>query len=195
MRYFTLTDILRAILCSSFLGFIMGGIYKSLSTLIFCIYRLLTVIFAVFKSRSILSLREQASIKPHSTGGGKNAYDFVFFIVFGVSYILLCYIALDGVHRLYVLLPAILTFFVSKCTLGSIFEKAVFGLYALAYFITFNLLFVFSYPLRIVIRYLQRLLSVPAKRVIGWGSAVTNKKLIKKKQRQIKAFFKSASLI
>ena len=194
MKYFSLFDVLRAILRSSLLGFIMGGIYNSLSTIIACTCKLFGVGVYAIRSSSLSDWHK--AFKPQEwRSSSKNAYDFVFFACFGVMHIMLCYLSMDGVLRLYILIPSVITFFVSKNTVGAIFKKVIIGIYTLVYRILFFLLYVLTYPLRILGCAIITLFSPLLKRIIYIIHKTNKKLLMRKKERQIVSYFKSATKI
>ena len=194
MKYFSFDDILYALLSSSLLGFIMGGVYGSLSTIISCTRKLLGVGVAAMRSPSLSDCRK-ASILQEGHSGSRNVYDFIFFACFGATHILLCYLTMDGVLRLYILVPSIITFIVSKNTVGAIFERLFICLYTVVYRISFTLLYLLTYPLRLICRGITLMLSPLYTRIVRITIKIKNNLLIRQKKRQIRLFFKSASKI
>ncbi len=196
MRYFALADVARAVLFSSLLGFLMGCVYNSLSTLISCTYRLITICFDVLRSHSIKQCVKHYPPENTAVSNVKRSiYDLLFFVGCGIEYIILCYLTLDGVHRLYVLVPTVVAFFISKNTLGAIFEKLICFAYTAIYRGLFCVLYLLTYPLKVVCRLVYKLLTKPLGRLISFLKRRTDALQMRKKQRQIQDFFKSAPLI
>ncbi len=196
MRYFSITEVVRAIIGSSFLGFLMGGLYNSLSTLISCTCRLLGVWITVLRSHSISNCKECTIQKKEAASvARKSVYDLMFFVVFGVLYVFLCYLTLDGAHRFYVLIPLIIVFFLSKQTLGVVFEKIILIIYNVVYRAVFFVLYVLTFPLRIVYRLTYKLLERPFKCAFKFLEHVVSAIHIRKKQKQIYKYFKSSPTI
>ena len=196
MKYFNVIESIRAIICSSFLGFFMGGLYNSLSTLISCIRRLLFVWITVLRSHSVSDFKK-STVRNDGKASAvrKNVYDLIFFTVFGVLYIFLCYLLLDGVHRFYVLIPLIVVFIISKQTLGIIFEKIILFAYNLLYPVAFLMLYVLAFPLRKAYRLAYKLFERPIKYALNLLKGIVSAIRIQKKQKQIFKYFKSTPTI
>ena len=194
MKYFSFSDIIYALLCSSALGFIMGGIYNSLSALTGCVRKLLCVGIDAVRSPSISHCKSRSSLNKRQ-GASVNVYDFVFFLSFGAMHILLCYLTMDGVQRLYILIPSIITFIVSKNTVGAAFEKIIIWIYTPVYRILFILLFVITYPLRLIVCGMKILLTPLFKRIVLLINKTRINSLHRKNKRQIQRFFDSAAKI
>ena len=196
MKYFNVIESIRAIICSSFLGFFMGGLYNSLSTLISCIRRLLFVWITVLRSHSFSDFKK-STVRNDGKASAvrKNVYDLIFFTVFGVLYIFLCYLTLDGVHRFYVLIPLIVVFIISKQTLGIIFEKIILFAYNLLYRVAFLMLYVLTFPLRKAYRLAYKLFERPIKYALNLLKGIVSAIRIQKKQKQIFKYFKSTPTI
>ena len=196
MRYFSITVIVRAIISSTFLGFTMGGLYNSLSTLISCTVKLLGVWITVLRANSVSELKKRTVKKQSAVSAvRKNVYDLIFFIVFGVLYVFLCYITLDGAHRLYVLIPLIAVFFISKQTLGIVFEKIILYIYNAVYSLLFLILYALTLPLRITCRPVYKLIERPIKYALKLLNRAIVAMRIRKKQKQIFKYFKSSPTI
>ena len=196
MKYFNVIESIRAIICSSFLGFFMGGLYNSLSTLISCTRRLLFVWITVLRSHSVSDFKK-STVRNDGKASAvrKNVYDLIFFTVFGVLYIFLCYLLLDGVHRFYVLIPLIVVFIISKQTLGIIFEKIILFAYNLLYPVAFLMLYVLAFPLRKAYRLAYKLFERPIKYALNLLKGIVSAIRIQKKQKQIFKYFKSTPTI
>ena len=194
MKYFSFFDIIRAILRSTLLGLIMGGIYASLSTIISCTCKLFGVGVAATRAPTISDCRMALTLRQRRSNS-QNVYDFVFFACFGAIHILLCYLSMDGVLRLYVLIPSIITFIVSKNTIGAVFEKIIVRIYASLYRILFMLLFVVTYPLRLFACGIKILLLPLFIRIVLIINKTRINSLHRKNKRQIQRFFDSAAEI
>ena len=192
MRYFTFSEISRALICSSILGLLAGGIYNSLSTLFSCVYRLLSLGRAVIRSTSVSQCRVHASIDNEHSVLAMGVFDFIFFTVLGCAHILFCYLTMDGIFRFYILITSIIAFFVSKKIFGAIFEAVIVRIYTAIYCMSFAVVFVLTYPLRLIWRLTKRIFSAPIKRAEKVITTLIISRLIAKKQKQIFIFFKSA---
>jgi hypothetical protein len=194
MKYFSFSDFAYALMCSSTLGLIMGGIYNSLSTIIASICKLLWVGIDALISPTI-SRPRAITESPVGRNAMANVYDFVFFLTFGAAHILLCYITMDGVQRIYIIIPSIITFIVSKNTLGALFEKIFIGIYTPVYRILFTLLYLLTYPLKLLYRGMKILLLPLFKRIALFIEKTRINTLLRKKKRQLRIFFNSATKI
>ena len=192
MRYFSAYEILRAIACSSILGAIAGCVYSALSTLFSCIWRLLCIVLTVFSSTKPNQCIAHASLSKRHSGIASLIFDIIFFVGYGVAHILACYVTMDGIPRIYVIIPSIAIFFVSKNTMGEMFERLIVCLYTAIYCIAFVAVFLITYPLRILWRISKRLMTPPILYTVHLIVTLLNERLMKKKEKQIRAFFASA---
>ncbi len=195
MRYFSIQDVLGAIFSSSLLGLFAGGLYNSLSTLISCISGLLGILVRVLRSDSINCANSTVQHTTAVSAARKNVFDFIFFFATGGLYLLLCYLTLDGIHRFYVLLALIITFFISKKTLGVVFENIILFVYKIMYSIAFYIIYVLTYPLRIAFKLLRSVLRRPLMCALSLFHSFVFALHIAYKRRQIRRYFKSTPLI
>lgn len=195
MRYFDIHDICDAIFSSSLLGIFAGGLYSSLSTLISCILGLFGVLVRALRSNSIRCAKNAVRSRTAISSIRRNVYDFIFFVIVGILYVFLSYLTLDGIHRLYVLLALIFAFFISKRTLGVVFENIILSVYKVVYSILFCLTYVITYPLHLIYRLLFNLLKRPFAYAVTLFRSCAFKLRIARKQRQIRRYFKSTPLI
>lgn len=195
MRYFDVYDICAAIFASSILGIFAGGIYRSLSTLISCTFGLFGIFPRALRSNSIRFTKNVARNHIAISSFRRNVYDFLFFVIVGIFYVFLSYLTLDGIHRLYVLFALIITFFISKKTLGVVFENLILLVYKVVYSILFCFAYVTTYPLRLIYRLLFNLLKRPFAYFLALLNCCAFKLRIAHKQRQIHRYFKSTPSI
>ena len=195
MRYFDVYDICAAIFASSILGIFAGGIYRSLSTLISCTFGLFGILPCALRSNSIRFTKNVARNHIAISSFRRNVYDFLFFVIVGIFYVFLSYLTLDGIHRLYVLFALIITFFISKKTLGVVFENLILLVYKVVYSILFCFTYVTTYPLRLIYRLLFNLLKWPFAHSVALLNCCAFKLRIAHKQRQIHRYFKSTPSI
>ena len=195
MRYFDVRDICAAIFASSILGIFAGGIYRSLSTLISCIFGFFGISVRALHSNSIRCAKNAVQDHAAISSIRSNVYDFLFFVIVGILYVFLSYASFDGIQRFYVLVTLIVAFFISKKTLGVVFENIVLLIYRVAYSILFCLTYVITYPLRLVYRLLFNLFKRPFAHAITLFASYAFKLRIAHKQRQIRRYFKSTPLI
>lgn len=130
MKFFTLEEIIISVFVSMMSGIVMGGIYSASYAIYVFLYR---IVFVVKESFLIAGKYSSESIKSSNrriseiTVGtiSKNVFEGFLFTLFGLSVIILYYILLDGIFRLYVLFLIGITFFFSSKFFGAVFNKTV----------------------------------------------------------------------
>ena len=188
MKYFTLGEILSSAAGLSVLGFCMGCIYNSLSTIMSSLWYLLSVGFRVAKSNSIHGYRTALSDHKQHTAT-KSIYDFIFVLCYGVFFLLICYLSLDGVVRLYSLAASLIAFFISKKTLGRMFDKIILLISRALYRAAFCIVFILTYPLRVIVSLLKKALSPLLRRIVALTSFIGYSISINKTRKQMRRFF------
>ena len=191
MNYFTAGDILFSILTTLIYGFVFGMLYKSLQEILFIFKRLITLIpcaIIICDQIPISGIKKHLKSKNNITklSVSRHILDFLYFSCFGITLILINYVTLDGVVRLYIPLIAIISFITANLTLGDLASKIlykVFNKIYLALFIACSI--VFRYPVKLFkillekvkLKYLTFNKKINARR---------SKKLIEKKINEIK---------
>lgn len=191
MNTFDFYEIVFAILSATVFGAVFGGLYKSFSSILLmcaCFFkRIPSLIFVSSPSElsSPLTSRKKSGLL-------QNTFDFLFFSVFGFLYIILVYLALDGVFRLYMLCFSLFGFFISKRTLGSLLERIILaGLFYL-FKILFFAIYVLLLPIKHTIIFIKKLLMPPLnsfRRIIAMrrSQKIFNRKI--KEISEIKYYF------
>ena len=112
MIYFTADEIWQSLLISAFYGILFAtasGLFLSLKCTVFDVCDCLKQI-TIYKK-----LTNKVVFKQNSVGYSKSAAEiFLYIVAFFFGYVLTCYVALDGVLRVYVLVIALLSFFLVK---------------------------------------------------------------------------------
>ena len=133
--------------------------------------------------------------QPEGKRGGAFSHhigDFLFFLVFGIGYILLLYAALDGVFRLYLAALLCLFFLFGKRTLGNrlgaILRATGRGIYAVLLTAVATLMFI---PLRLSLIFCGHVLKPICHRIRAFRSRRLSARLMKKKTKKCKSLFLS----
>ena len=190
MKYVALADILSSVAQLSLLGFFMGCIYNSLSSIISFVWYILSVGIRVAKSNSIHGYRTGPSSKEQCIATD-SIYDFIFVLCYGALFLLICYLTLDGVVRLYALIASLIAFFISKKTFGRMFNEAILRLSCALCRIAFCIVFILTYPLRTIVSILKRVLSPVMVRIISLTNRMAYTMSIYKTRKQTQRFFNS----
>ncbi len=188
MKYFALGDVLYSVALLSLLGLFMGGIYNSLSTILSSIRYILSVGIRVARSNSIRECSTGLSNQKKCIATA-SIYDFIFVLCYGASLLLICYITLDGVVRLYSLIASLIAFFTSKKTLGRIFDKIILQLSHTLCKAVFCIVFILTYPLRIIVSILNKALSPLARRISALITFIVYSISFYKARKQMRRFF------
>ena len=148
MIYFTTDEIWQSLLISAFYGILFAtasGLFVSLKCTVFdvcdclkqiTIYKKLTN-KVVFKQNSLVYSKSAAEI-------------FLYIVAFFLGYVLTCYVSLDGVLRVYVLVIALISYFVFK----KIFIDKIILIFRLIFRV---LLSIFTIIIRIIAHPLRRI--------------------------------------
>ena len=186
MKYFNGTQILYSLVLFSVFGMLVGALYflcfvdrNQIKKIAFCwLY--------VLKSKSF-SPTEKLN---YAKGFGFYSkivgylYEFVFFSLSGVIYILLLYVGCDGVFRLYTLIIfsvfGCLSYKLTNAVLGKtvsyLFDKCFIALYAL--------LFVISYPLRYLLNTVNRITAMITNKIKSKSKMRAYRRIINEKSKE-----------
>jgi len=152
MNFFSLEEVLISLLYSVIYGTVCGCLYKASARILRAIKKIFLFLFYVCKLsqkptyKDILVTAKNNEIIPKSKIG-KNIYEFILFLFFGTGLIILYYITLDSIFRVYIAITVVLFFFISKEFVGNIFVRVFDFLFNSVYFLLLYL-FTFSfYPL------------------------------------------------
>ena len=162
MIFFTFSEIVISLLCSIFLGVIFGGVYFASELLLSFVKGSFLIIpraFLLSRKLSITNMKIQinAMKRVKLFAVEKNIFEFFVFLFFGISFIVLSYITLDGSLRAYMLIPLCLFGFISYKYLGNFFSSVFYRLFLGIYSISVVSLAVCFLPLCRFYVLLQRL--------------------------------------
>lgn len=183
MIYHSLSDFLIAIFYFFTYGIIVAGVYVSENIIILWIKKFIRIPTQILKRKETNNkLNEKKNFIAKN-----EVFNFFFFLIFGIGYIILQYIALDGAFRLFFLIIFLLGFFISKKSAGELIKNILNFLFEFLYKIFFFISKILLFPLYMLIRFLIRLFTPFLaickrgyqsfrKKVTFWGNI---KKLIK----------------
>ncbi len=168
MIYFKTSEIIFSIYSSAILGVIFGILYSSSLETLGYLKKFISLPFQCLKNARKFSVKRIFIISFEKNNTkiskiSKNIYEFLIFTLFGCFTIILSYIALDGVFRLYVLVIIGFFFMISKSTIGNFSRKTLSLIYSCIYF---TLSFILTPPL-IPITKLSILLNEKSVRIIN----------------------------
>ncbi len=137
MKFFTFSEICLSVFYAFAFGLAFGFV-SSLIKVFFlylnCILQIPSKIWRISSNFSLKKIKEETKIKSESLNNVLCFFkDFISVTAFGVAFILISYIANDGVFRFYMLVISVLCAYLSKRTLGSIFEKASIRIFSFIY--------------------------------------------------------------
>ncbi len=196
MIFFTAREILISVLSAAAFGFAFGVFYTTSHAVFFSLYDVVMLFLRVI--RNIGSFRAKDKHTPQKNRKASRlsceVFDFLSFFIFGIIYLIINYLTLDGVFRIYPLIIAAAFFFMAKATVGkstSYFYLYLFNrIYGVLYIIL-SLIFLPIYKLIKKIRRTVLVLISPIKNKIDKRRA---KRLVGKKLAEIDQFFRKAGL-
>ena len=195
MKYFSANQILLSLIFSMLFGIAAGGLYKSASCTVSGVRCIFKSVISACKSSSFSDFNDKKQGQKHKIVYiNQNIFDFFFFTTFGILYIILCYITLDGVFRIYTLIFSAASFFISKNTLGTFFTRVINFIFGILTRVVFIFFCIVTLPLKVLIKIIVRLMSAPTKRFIMRLKKRRSTKLMKKKRSEAEAFFKGISI-
>ena len=195
MKYFSANQILLSLIFSMLFGIAAGGLYKSASCTVSGVRCIFKSVISACKSSSFSDFNDKKQGQKHKIVYiNQNIFDFFFFTTFGILYIVLCYITLDGVFRIYTLIFSAASFFISKNTLGAFFTRFINFIFGILTRVVFIFFCIVTLPLKVLIKIIVRLMSAPTKRFIMRLKKRRSTKLMKKKRSEAEAFFKGISI-
>ena len=152
MKFFTFFEFIRSVFLSALAGLFFGCVYRASERILPAVRKIICLLPNVISALSDYSYRNICKkIKEHNTVKltvvGKNIYEAVLFLLFGIGVVLLNYVTLDGVFRIYVLIIVSVFFFVSQKIIGDLFSKIFDRIFEVFYFISFWAMTVLVFPL------------------------------------------------
>ena len=144
----------------------------------------LSIIIKQANELAFLQTRNNNIKEKNSTAS--NITDFFFFLSFGLCLIICLYVTLDGVIRLYVPVIAIISFIISKITIGRFSCAIINSIFNRIYNVIFIILhFVFYYPIQVIMILSNRTCSI-AEKLKKNMLQNRSKNIVKRKTNEIK---------
>ena len=157
MKFFTVYEILISILLSAFSGILFGGIYCA-SESIFVFLKEMFFIFPralkLLPDISVKNIADSAKHRKKIELGSieRNVFEAILFFLFGISVLLISYVALDGYIRLYIFVVTALFFSLSQKYISKMSSAVLERFFGEIYFITLLFISVLLWPLCKVMR-------------------------------------------
>lgn len=186
MLYFDFSELALSCLYSFLFGLFAAGIYASLSVINGYTVLLLRLPFSALfaRSREVPDISKKEGAR--HVGLWTEIFDFIFFTVVGIAFILLLYVSLDGIPRIHFFILSLLGFFLSRATMGRFFTAAfdliLSNLYRFCYFA----LYIAFAPVRYIAKALGQLCMPIIHRLYRATLSYRYKRMLKVKIRNTK---------
>ena len=175
MKFFTSAEIIRSVVLAFTLGVFFGCIYSASGRIFSSLSRLLSSAPLVYRkiksfSKTVVAELLYQKSESHLTNIALNVCDAIVFSAFGISSLILFYIALDGVFRIYVAATLIFGFFLAKKTIGSVFCRLYDWVFGFFYRFILYVEYTALYPVYIIVNFIKMIFAKvinPIKRRIG----------------------------
>lgn len=160
MKFFTVEEIIFSVVFSLILGIAFGCIFSTSEAIFSSLNKLIFSPAAVYRkinNFSKESVEEIILYKPTSklSHFSENIRDAILFSFFGIATLILVYITLDGIFRLYIAVTIAIAFILAKKTLGKlfckIFERVFQCLYKSLVYIEYFIL----YPIHFILKFFK----------------------------------------
>ena len=195
MIYFEASELIYAVLASVMLGAIFGALYSSFGEFYsFFIFSFKSLYFAVLNCHHISIKRIKDCILNKNKNISritKEILDFLFFISFGCSLILITYVTLDGALRIFIPLTALMVFWIINKALGlplSKFIKVILNTVLIAYALVSET--ILHYPI-ILINLLNRKIRKMTLSFAGYILKRRSNRITEKKIRETKKYLET----
>ncbi len=163
MKFFTLQEIIYSVLSSFTLGLFYGCIYSASEVISSSVHKLIFSVPNVYLKADGFTkakVKEIISDKPETklTRFSENLTDAVIFTVFGIGALLLIYITLDGVFRIYVVVALVTAFILARKTLGKLFCALFERIFQILYTGIVCVEYLLLYPVRLFVNFIKETL-------------------------------------
>ena len=165
MKYFSPAEVFFAVTAFALYGALCGALYPVLSRIGAMLRALLclptdALALARAPARRKADGCARRRMRPYG-GAGKHLGDFFFFLAVGIGLLLLTYVTLDGMYRLYTLLAFAVMLLVCRYTLGQYLPSFLDRICLVMYREVLLFLGVLFYPLMALARLAYRRLLMP----------------------------------
>lgn len=194
MKFFTASEIFRSVLFAAISGTLFGCLDKSFECLICALKKTLFIFFDSFSLSSNFNIKRFNEIKSKRKNLKmsmllKNIFEGIMFSLFGIATLLLLYICLDGVFRIYIIVITVIFFLISAKTIAQgfsrLFDMLFDKFYSMLLFLFSLILVPFSKAIMMLSQIIKKL-SLPIKLKI---IKTRSKYIMKKKIKEVNVIF------
>ena len=194
MKFFTTSEIFRSVIFAVLSGTLFGCIYKSSESLIFSLKKTLFLLIDSFDLSSNFTISKFKEIKSKRRSLkmsvlAKNIFEGIMFSLFGIATLLVLYICLDGIFRLYIIFITIIFFLLSQKTIAQYFSRIIEIIFNKVYSLLLFLLSLILIPFSKIIKVLKQMIKriiLPIKLKLKRERSLY---LVKKKIKEIDLIF------
>jgi hypothetical protein len=145
MKFFTVYEIVNSIFLSAISGILFGGIYCASESILIFLKEMILVIPNALKLLVAGSFKNMVNCAKKRKNISlsnieRNIFEAVLFFAFGITLILISYLALDGCMRLYTFIVTVIFFLFARKYIGKIFSSVFKRIFGATYFITLLLI-------------------------------------------------------
>ena len=186
MIYHSFIEFISAIILSLMYGIITAGIYISQDALLFWLIRFIKIPIITFKNeKAFVNKTQKNSLRLRH-----HIADFIFFTLFGVGYIIIQYIALDGAFRIFFLLIFLFGFYASWRWVGKLIKIIIDLAFKFLYGIALRVFKIFTFPLKMLIKILSYLFCPLGRVMKGWINTYRIRQISRKNTKILKNIVK-----
>ena len=189
MIYFSFYEILKALVAFFVLGCLFGGFYNCMGHLILFFKELILIPKSSYLKYKKIPYKYKKTRQNSFSNITLFFIDFIFIFIFGISFILLSYIVLDGDIRMYSLLLVFIGYVLSLKVLGAFFPVLISKLSNIIIIILKKLFFIILYPLFFLCDNIIKLISPIIKIITNRYKILKFRLLVLQKKKQIEKFF------
>ncbi len=168
-------------------GILLGGLYKSLFVIKNFLIQLFITPMHAMKAKGISDYKNASKAGGHTD----HILDFIFCFLTGIIYLLIVYVTLDGIFRLYSVIIFLAVFFLSSKFLGSFFEKILTFLFIKTDKLLFSLSYILFFPARKLFAWLTSLLRPPLTFLHGKVRNIKSKHIMNQKFKETEKIIKN----
>ena len=190
MMFFEFSEFTYSSVFSLILGALFGGIYSSFNLFVEWVLSIIGIPRRIFLAVNFKALNvcSKNNIKSKVA---IHFCDFSFVVIMGLCFILLTYIMLDGIFRLYMLIFFVFGFCFSKRTLGIFAKRILKKIFDFIYSFLIRVSYVLIFPLK----FFSRIFIVPiCKYIVCLSRKANSRGLLNKKIFRIKNSLKKINL-
>ncbi|MBE6643893.1 MAG: hypothetical protein E7612_00780 [Ruminococcaceae bacterium] len=190
MKFFTVYEIFISIILSAATGFLYGGFFCASENILIFLKKIISIFHI---SISVISKKEEKRFlerifeyrKFNLTVIERTVLDFLFFTLFGVGFIILSYVTLDGYIRLYLIFLTLLFFFISCKFFRKIFVVVFDRILGIIYNIFLLCVSIALFPLYKLLKFIFNFIKKIARPIKRICMLKRSNRLVKKKLKKI----------